>query len=157
MRLLLSKPVQVRRRLQTMPEFNRKTEFDLGPLRALQSETPTRMAAVRRVWPEICAALSAGHSLKMVQRRLSDGGFGIPYRTLVSCVNRIRREQARLGSSGMRHRKAAPRTGLPEMPPAKDRTDSAKRDPMENLRKYGTDSRPRFRFTGEPPDPSKLF
>jgi hypothetical protein len=64
---------------------------DLGPLRALAGEPPaTLMAQVRNAWPDIVAALKAGHSLKTVHQRLEEGGFRISYRTLVGYVNRIR-------------------------------------------------------------------
>jgi len=79
-----------------MPEVNKLRKVDLAPLRALPGETPaTRMAFVRQLWPDINAALNFGHRLMVVHQRLTTGGFEIPYRTLVSCVNRIRLEQKR--------------------------------------------------------------
>ena len=45
--------------------------LDLPHLRALRQERPSRkMALIRRSWPDILAALKAGHSLKRVRERL---------------------------------------------------------------------------------------
>ena len=79
-----------------MSANNELQDVDLSPLRALRREAPaTRMAKVRKAWPDIRAALEAGHSLKVVHQRLSQGGLSIPYRTLVAYVNRIRFEQSK--------------------------------------------------------------
>jgi len=67
---------------------------DLTRLRALSQERPSRkMALIRRSWPDILAALKAGHSLKRVCECLNDEGIPIGYRTLCSYVSRLRRER----------------------------------------------------------------
>ena len=67
---------------------------DLTHLRALSQERPSRkMALIRRSWPDILAALKAGHSLKRVCECLNDEGIPIGYRTLCSYVSRLRRER----------------------------------------------------------------
>jgi hypothetical protein len=133
-----------------MSEFNKYGDADLGALRRLCDELPTgRIALVRRLWPEISVALDAGHSLIVVHRKLSEGGFELPYRTFVWCVNRIRLEQARTVPLRLRGRRAAEQTHPPDQ-------RQAERDPLANLRKYGTDKLPRFDFNSIP-DPEKLF
>jgi hypothetical protein len=68
--------------------------LDLAPLRALIQERPSRkMALIGRAWPDIVAALKAGHSLKRVGERLREDGILISYSTLCSCVNRLRRKR----------------------------------------------------------------
>src|SRR5215469_16514295 len=68
--------------------------LDLAPLRALVQERPSRkMALIRRAWPDIVAALRAGHSLKRVGECLREDGILISYATLCSCVNRLRRKR----------------------------------------------------------------
>ena len=133
-----------------MPESNTLGEHDLGPLSSLPDELPaTRIALVRRLWPQISAALHAGHNLVVVHDRLTEGGFVLPYSTLAACVHRIRLEQARTLPSRARpvektvQKRTQPRPG--------------QADPLANLEKYGTANLPGFHFTGEPPDPDKLF
>ena len=133
-----------------MPESNEVGERTLGPLSSLPDRLPsTRIGLVRRLWPQIDAALNAGHNLVAVHESLREGGFDIPYSTLTACVHRIRREQSR----PLRHR--------PHVAEKADQTrpepdSSAPRDPLANLKKYGSKYRPRFEWTGIP-DPSKLF
>jgi hypothetical protein len=152
-----------------MPELNKLREVDLAPLRALQGETPaTRIAFVRQVWPDISAALNAGHSLTVVHQRLTAGGFDIPYRTLVSCVNRIRLEQARTVAGVSRPAKVTPpRAGIRAAhgAPTPDSAGSSSgavpprssRHPLANVLEHERRKLPGFHFTGEPPDPNKLF
>ena len=53
------------------------------------------MAQVRWAWPEINAALSAGHTLKLIHQRLCQDGVEIAYSTLARYINRVRCERAR--------------------------------------------------------------
>jgi hypothetical protein len=152
-----------------MPDLNKLREVDLAPLRALHSETPaTRIAFVRQLWPDISAALNAGHSLTIVHQRLISGGVDIPYRTLVSCVNRIRLEQARTVAGVSRPARVTPPSagiraahGAPT-PDSSGNSNGAvpprsSRHPMANLLEHDSRKLPGFHFTGEPPDPEKLF
>jgi len=135
-----------------MPESNQVGERSLGPLSSLPDKLPsTGIGLVRRLWPKIDAALKAGHNLVAVHESLREGGFDVPYSTLTSCVQRIRLEQARTAPS----RAASAKKPLPKV--ASQPTSVGERDPMANLRKYGTGKVPGFHFTGEPPDPKKLF
>jgi len=51
------------------------------------------MGQVRWVWPDIQAALAAGHTLQLVHKRLNEAGIGIGYRTLSLYIGRLEREQ----------------------------------------------------------------
>jgi hypothetical protein len=110
------------------------------------------MALVRDIWPEINAALKAGHRLTVVHKRLATGGCHIAYRTLASCVNRIRLEQARTPRS-----RTVPVKTTVETRAQPARLGQDRPDPLANLEKYGTGSLPGFHFTGDLPDPDKLF
>ena len=135
-----------------MPDCSDFGDFDPAPLRALQNEPPaTRMAFVRRLWPDIRAALNVGHNLMVVHQRLTAGGLDIPYSTFLVYVNRIRLEQARTSRPRPRvvEGSAQKRTTAP--------SKSSQADPLANLEKYGTASLRKFDFPGEPPDPKKLF
>ena len=64
-------------------------------LRNLSAEKPTtKMGQVRWVWPDIQAALAAGHTLQLIHKRLNEAGIGIGYRTLSLYIGRLEREQA---------------------------------------------------------------
>ena len=63
-------------------------------LRNLSAEKPTtKMGQVRWIWPDIQAALAAGHTLQLVHKRLNEAGIGIGYRTLSLYIGRLEREQ----------------------------------------------------------------
>jgi hypothetical protein len=63
-------------------------------LAELPSEKPsTKMGQVRWAWPEIRAALAAGHSLRTIHSRLNDVGIEIGYRTLSLYIGRLERQQ----------------------------------------------------------------
>ena len=135
-----------------MPESSQFGERDLGRLSALLDELPSsRIALVRRLWPQISAVPDAGHNLVAVHQRLTQGGFDIPYSTLAACVHRIRLEQAR--PLPTRARRVEKTTDKRAQPPQR----RPEHDPLANLEKYGTASLRRFDYPGEPPDPKKLF
>jgi hypothetical protein len=56
------------------------------------------MGQIRWAWPEIKAALAAGHTLQRVHKRLEEIGIAVGYRTLSLYIGRLEREQARTGS-----------------------------------------------------------
>jgi len=135
-----------------MPESSQFGERDFGRLSALLDELPSRrIALVRRLWPRISPALDAGHNLVVVHQRLAEDGLDIPYSTLAACVHRIRLERTR--SLPTRARRAEMTTDKRAHPPQR----LTERDPLANLKKYGTESLRRFDYPGEPPDPKKLF
>jgi hypothetical protein len=67
---------------------------DLARFRTLRKEKPdSKMALIRRAWPDIVAALNCGHTLKRVCERLNEGGVGVDYKTLSAYVSILRRKQ----------------------------------------------------------------
>ena len=71
----------------------------LTPLRNLIAEKPnTKMGQIRWAWPEIRAALAAGHTLQHVHKRLEEIGISVGYRTLSVYIGRLQRKQAQTGS-----------------------------------------------------------
>src|SRR5438477_10689527 len=77
-------------------------------LRNLSAETPTtQMGQIRWAWPEIQAALAAGHTLQLVHQRLNEIGIGIGYRTLSLYIGRLERRHV---SGRMQSITAAPQT-----------------------------------------------
>ena len=67
----------------------------LSRLRSLSAEKPTtKMGQIRWAWPEIQAALAAGHTLQLIHKRLNEIGIGIGYRTLSLYIGRLERRQA---------------------------------------------------------------
>ncbi len=68
----------------------------LPSLHALQSQRPDKpMGQVRWAWAEINAALSAGHTLKVIHQRIRQDEIEIAYSTLARYINRVRCERAR--------------------------------------------------------------
>jgi hypothetical protein len=67
---------------------------DLARFRALRDEKPdSKMALIRRAWPDIVAALNSGHTLKHVCKRLNEDGVAVDYKTLSAYVSILRRKQ----------------------------------------------------------------
>jgi hypothetical protein len=77
-----------------MSENNYVKDSCLPCLHLLQSQRPVKpMSQVRWAWPEIKAALNAGHTLKVIHQHLCQDGIEIAYSTLARCVSRARCEQ----------------------------------------------------------------
>jgi len=71
-------------------------ETALTSLRTLATEKPvTKMGQVRWAFPEIQAALAAGHTLRSIHERLTEGGIEIDYTTLSVYIGRIERQQTK--------------------------------------------------------------
>jgi hypothetical protein len=67
---------------------------DLARLRTLREEKPdSKMALIRRAWPNIVAALNCGHTLKCVCERLNEDGVAVDYKTLSAYMSILRREE----------------------------------------------------------------
>jgi hypothetical protein len=78
-------------------------------LAALREKKPPRKAAqIRRLWPEIKAALDNGHSLKAVCDCLEADGISISVQTLGSYITRMRKKSVPVGSI------VAPRSADPD-------------------------------------------
>ena len=67
---------------------------DLAEFRTLCEEKPdSKMALIRRAWPDILAALNCGHTLKRVCERLNEDGVTVDYKTLSAYMSVLRRKQ----------------------------------------------------------------
>jgi hypothetical protein len=110
----------------------------LTRLRNLSAEKPTtKMGQVRWAWPDIQAALAAGHTLQLVHKRLNEVGIGIGYRTLSLYIGRLEREQASGQTHDITAAQQARKTesvGL-SVPGLVGVTKEAARDPFANIRR----------------------
>jgi hypothetical protein len=117
----------------------------------------TKAGQIRWLWPEISAALSAGHTVKEVWRELSRDGIEIPYSKLRFYVAKLRRVHPIMTTPDNRGGELA-RAPLRLPVPQGDSVaaSTGRFDPLANLRE-ALANRPGFRFEERPPDPSKLF
>jgi len=64
----------------------------LAASEALAREKPTQlMAQLRAVWPQVQQALEAGHTLRLIHKRLNMAGIEISYKRLIVNCGRIER------------------------------------------------------------------
>ena len=64
----------------------------LSPVEALARENPTQlMAQLRAFWPQVQQALKAGHTLRLIHKRLNLAGVPISYKLLSLYRCRIER------------------------------------------------------------------
>jgi len=120
---------------------------DQRPLSAVESlarEKPTQlMAQLRAVWPQVQEALKAGHTLRLIHKRLNMSGVPISYKVLSVYRGRIERRKKGLAAPGF------PTSSLPaRTPPAFD--------PLANLRAQ-EQKRKGWQYPSGPPDESKLI
>jgi hypothetical protein len=115
------------------------------------------MALIRHAWPDILAALNSGHTLKRIRGRLSEVGISVKYKTLSAYVGILRREQARLSAPPLK-RKPHP-VPLPDSVPVPTASAPAisRSNPFATAMEYLNKVRGFQNFTGEPPDPDKIF
>src|SRR5689334_19082240 len=110
----------------------------LSPLRDLSAEKPaTKMGQIRWAWPEIQAALAAGHTLRSVHRCLDAIGIAIGYRTLSLYIGRLEREQALAeptAAAQPRKTGSPAQLAVPIAPVAAGRREIAE-DPFANIRR----------------------
>jgi hypothetical protein len=119
-----------------------------------------KMASIRHAWPDIVAVLNAGHSLKRVCECLNADGIAIEYKTLRAYVSILRREQNRRSMQVIDHKaRSTPVSGPVHLPlrpvAATSRPDLS--NPMATAMEYLNRVRGFQNFTGEPPDPDKIF
>ena len=117
----------------------------LSPVEALARENPTQlMAQLRAFWPQVQEALKAGHTLRLIHKRLNMAGVPISYKLLSLYRGRIER-----GKKGPA-RSASPNMPLPltpvSTPPAFD--------PLANFRAQ-EQKRKDWKYPSGPPDESK--
>ena len=66
----------------------------LSAVEALARENPTQlMAQLRAVWPQVQQALKAGHTLRLIHKRLNMAGVPISYKLLIVYRGRIERRK----------------------------------------------------------------
>lgn len=128
----------------TVPSHRRP----LPELEALAHEKPTRlMAQLRAVWPQVRAALDAGHTLRLIHQRLNLAGIQISYKCLSVYRGRIERGKKRRTGSAV----------SPNAPAPAKRLDTASAfDPLANLRAH-EQRKPDWQYPTGPPDESKIF
>jgi hypothetical protein len=105
------------------------------------------MAQLRAFWPQVQEALKAGHTLKLIHKRLNMAGVPIGYKLLSLCCGRL--ERRKKGSATP----ASPNTPSPTRSP-----DSAPPafDLLAHLRAQEK-KRVVWQYPTGPPDESKLF
>ena len=119
----------------------------LSPVEALAQENPTQlMAQLRAFWPQVQEALKAGHTLRLIHKRLNMAGVPISYKLLSLYRGRIER-----GKKGQA-RSASPNTPLPLTPHG---TPPAF-DPLANFRAQ-EQKRKDWKYPSGPPGESKLI
>jgi hypothetical protein len=120
----------------------------LSAVEALARENPTQlMAQLRAFWPHVQEALKAGHTLRLIHKRLNLAGVPISYKLLSlyrGCIERRKKAPATTASPGS----PLPARSLDGRPPAFD--------PLANLRALGQ-KRKDWRYPSGRPDESKLL
>ena len=128
----------------------------LAPVAALAHEKPTQlMAQLRAFWPQVQEALKAGHTLRLIHKRLNMAGVPISYKRLSAYRVRIeRRKKAAEQSASQIFAKVSQTVAQPPVPPD-DRSTPAF-DPLANLR-IQEQKRVGWQYPSGPPDERKLF
>ena len=120
----------------------------LAAIEALAREKPTQlMAQLRAVWPQVQQALDAGHTLRLIHKRLNMVGVEISYKRLIVYRGRIER------------RKKGPAPPAPSFTPSlASSPDSTPPtfDPLVNFRAQEQKGAP-WKYPSGPPDESKLI
>ena len=118
----------------------------------------SKMASIRHAWPDIVAVLNAGHSLKRVCECLNADGVAVEYKTLRAYVSILRREQNQRSMPVIDHKaRSTPVSGPVQVPLRPVPATSRLSDPMATAMEYLNRVRVFQSFTGDPPDPDKIF
>jgi hypothetical protein len=120
----------------------------LAAIEALAREKPTQlMAQLRAVWPQVQQALEAGHTLRLIHKRLNMAGVEISYKRLI--VYRGRIERRKKGPAAAESPNTpTPATSPDSIPPAFD--------PLANFHAQEK-KRVAWQYPSGPPDESKLI
>ena len=118
----------------------------------------SKIASIRDAWQDILTALKAGHTLKHVCERLNEAGVAVEYKMLRAYVSVLRREQSRETPPLLQ---PEPRSACVPVPdslphPAPAPTTSTP-NPLATDMDYLSKVRGFQNFTGEPPEPDKIF
>jgi hypothetical protein len=120
----------------------------LAAIEALAREKPTQlMAQLRAVWPQVQQALEAGHTLRLIHKRLNMAGIEISYKRLIVYRGRIERGKKR---------PAAPVSGNTPAPAMLPDSKPAAFDPLANFHAQ-EQKRVAWQYPSGPPDESKLI
>ena len=116
----------------------------------------SKIALIRNAWPDILTALRAGHTLKCVCERLNEAGVAVEYKMLRAYVSLLHREQARRSAPPLEPKPRSVRVfeAVPVPPPSPPISRS---NPLATAMEYLSKVRGFQNFTGEPPDPDKIF
>jgi hypothetical protein len=115
---------------------------------ALAREKPTQlMAQLRAVWPQVQQALDAGHTLRLIHKRLNMVGVEISYKRLI--VYRGRIERRKKGP-------APPAPSFTSSPASSPDSTPPTFDPLVNFRAQEQKRAP-WKYPSGPPDESKLI
>src|SRR5580698_9726561 len=83
-----------------------------SPVEALARENPTQlMAQLRTFWPQVQEALRAGHTLRLIHKRLNMAGVPISYKLL--SLYRGRLERRKKGSAALLSPKTTAKWKIP--------------------------------------------
>jgi hypothetical protein len=121
-----------------------------------EKKPPTKAAQIRALWPDINAALGAGHSLKSVCECLEADGINITVPALGSYITRMRRKSLKLAApTPTAAIESATRQSYPgELAETAD--PKRKFDPLANIReRQGKHSG--FDYRPELADPNELI
>ena len=120
----------------------------LAAIEALAREKPTQlMAQLRAVWPQVQQALEAGHTLRLIHKRLNMAGIEISYKRLIVYRGRIERGKKR---------PAAPVSANSPIPATLPDSKPAAFDPLANFHAQ-EQKRVAWQYPSGPPDESKLI
>jgi hypothetical protein len=114
------------------------------------------MTSIRRAWPEIAATLNPGHSLKRVCECLNADGVAVDYKTLRAYVSILRREQNPRSMVVSDKPAPGPVVQVPKRPESETKRQQ-RSNPLATAMEYLSKVRGFQNFTGEPPDPEKIF
>ena len=128
----------------------------LSAVEGLAREKPTQlMAQLRAVWPQVQQALNAGHTLRLIHKRLNMVGIPISYKVLVVYRARIeRRKKAVAQPVSQIVAKVSQTVAEPAI--ASDDRSTPAFDPLANLR-IQEQKRVGWKYPSGPPDERKLF
>jgi len=127
-----------------MGHGNTSEKLPLSPVDSLAREKPTQlMAQLRAFWPQVQQALKAGHTLRLIHKRLNMAGVPISYKRLSAYRGRIERGK---------QRPAVLNVPIPNRLPG---NISPAFDPVANLRAQ-EQKRVGWQYPSGPPDESKL-
>lgn len=143
---------------RTEPEVARQQSARARLAALREKKAPNKAAQIRRLWPEIKAALDSGHSLKAVCDCLEGDGIKISVQTLGSYITRMRRKTvSATGAQLARKNESAPHNNDPgRISETNDTKREKANDALANIRER-QGKRSGFDYRPELADPQKLI